>query len=190
MFNAASLSDVEEAAYMIFLNRTCFNGLYRENSKGEFNVPFGKYHNPTICDKNLIFSVSDILQKVEIRQGDFADTADCADGYTFVYFDPPYRPLDATSSFTSYVKGTFGDDEQRRLKDFYKKMSDKGCFEILSNSDGKSRNSSDLFIDELYKDYIIERVYAKRSINANPAKRGLLPELLIRNYIHCQKETY
>lgn len=185
-FNTIELNDIEEASYMIFINRTCFNGLYRENSKGGFNVPFGRYVNPTICDEELILYDSRLLQKVEIINGDFSETAAYVDGYTLFYFDPPYRPLDATSSFNSYVKETFDDNEQRRLKDFFVLMSDAGCYELLSNSDGRSRNAADAFFDDLYKDFIIERVIAKRCINANPTKRGALTELLIRNYSHCQ----
>ena len=181
-FNIEELSDIEEAAFMIFMNRTCFNGLYRENSKGGFNVPFGKYANPTICDEDLIIADSEILQKVEILNGDFSATGDYANGYTFFYFDPPYRPLDATSSFNSYVKEAFDDNEQIRLKEFYATLSAQGCYEMLSNSDGRGRNEDDVFFDELYQDFIIERVLAKRCINANPSKRGALTELLIRNY--------
>ncbi len=181
-FNQEKLTDIEESAYMIFLNRTCFNGLYRENSKGGFNVPFGRYSNPTICDESLILADSELLQKVVILNGDFARTGDYVDGYTFFYFDPPYRPLDATSSFNSYVKEAFDDNEQIRLKDFYSSLSLEGCREMLSNSDCKGRNAEDVFFDELYKDFFIERVYAKRNINANASKRGTLTELLIRNY--------
>lgn len=185
-FNQQTLTDLEEASYMIFLNRTCFNGLYRENSKGCFNVPFGKYSNPTICDESLLIADSELLQKVEILNGDFARTGDYVDGYTFFYFDPPYRPLDSTSSFNSYVKESFDDNEQIRLKEFYSALSSDGCKEILSNSDCKGRNAKDIFFDELYQDYFIERVYAKRNINANASKRGALTELLIRNYENFQ----
>ncbi len=185
-FNTETLSDIEEASYMIFMNRTCFNGLYRENSKGSFNVPFGRYLNPMICDDATIISDSELLQKVEILNGDFAKTGSHVSGYTFFYFDPPYRPLDATSSFNSYVKEAFDDSEQKRLKDFYADLSLGGCFEMLSNSDGKGRNEEDCFFDELYKDFIIERVNAKRCINANASKRGVLTELLIRNYTNYQ----
>lgn len=188
-FNIGNLSDIEEATCMIFINRTCFNGLYRENSKGKFNVPFGKYNNPTICDESLIISDSEILQRVEILNGDFSKTDSHVDGYTFFYFDPPYRPLDATSNFNSYVKEAFNDNEQKRLKDFYTALSAQGCYELLSNSDGRAKNENDSFFDNLYKDFIIERVNAKRSINANPAKRGPLTELLIRNYASCQGST-
>lgn len=181
-FNTKSLSGIDIASYMIFMNRTCFNGLYRENSKGEFNVPFGRYNNPTICDEELILADSQLLQKVDILNGDFSQTEKNIDGDTFFYFDPPYRPLDATSSFNSYVKEAFNDAEQQRLKDFYARVTTLGCHAILSNSDGKGRNPNDCFFDELYADYFIERVYAKRHINANPLKRGTLTELLIRNY--------
>jgi DNA adenine methylase (dam) len=185
-FNNQMLTGIEEAAYMIFLNRTCFNGLYRENSKGGFNVPFGRYSNPTICDEDLILADSEFLQKVEILSGDFKHTAEHINGYTFFYFDPPYRPLDATSSFNSYVKESFGDSEQIRLKEFYSELTARGCYAILSNSDCKDRNADDDFFDRLYADFFIERVYAKRCINANAAKRGTLTELLIRNYERYQ----
>ncbi len=189
-FNSSTLSDIEDAAFMIFMNRTCFNGLYRENSKGGFNVPFGRYPNPTICDESLILSDSELLQRVGILNGDFSDSSNKIEGNTFFYFDPPYRPLDATSSFNSYVKEVFDDNEQQRLKDFYDGISQMGCYALLSNSDGKGRNESDTFFDELYSNYIIERVYAKRCINANPSKRGSLTELLIRNYTNCQSDEY
>lgn len=184
-FNNGNLDDIEEAANMIFLNRTCFNGLYRENSKGFFNVPFGRYASPTICDHDLIIADSKLLQNAIILHGDFSETSKYREGYTFYYFDPPYRPLDATSSFNSYVKETFNDNEQIRLKDFFQLLSSEGCYTLLSNSDGKGRNEEDIFLDNLYKDFYIDRVKAKRAINANASKRGVLTELLIRNY----KET-
>ncbi len=187
-FNQQQLSNVEEASYMIFLNRTCFNGLYRENSKGGFNVPFGRYSNPTICDEGLIMADSELLQKVEILNGDFSQTSEHIQGYTFFYFDPPYRPLDDTSSFNSYVKESFDDAEQIRLKNFYSHLSDCGCHAMLSNSDCKGRNAEDDFFDRLYEAFFIERVYAKRCINANASKRGTLTELLIRNYENYQGE--
>lgn len=189
LFNTGQKTDIEDAAYMIFLNRTCFNGLYRENSKGQFNVPYGRYVNPTICDESLIFADSELLQKVEIINSDFSIAENYINGYTFFYFDPPYRPLDATSNFNSYVKESFNDQEQIRLKDFYSNLTKQGCYGMLSNSDCRGRNENDLFFDELYKDFIIERVYAKRCINANASKRGVLTELLIRNYNNCQGET-
>lgn len=189
LFNKGNITDIEDAAYMIFLNKTCFNGLYRENSKGEFNVPFGRYTNPTICDENLILADSELLQKVEIINDDFSITESFIDEYTFFYFDPPYRPLDATSNFNSYVKEAFDDREQIRLKDFYSHLTQQGSYGMLSNSDCKGRNEADSFFDELYKDFIIERVYARRHINSNASKRGTLTELLIRNYDDCQGDT-
>lgn len=186
IFNGFQLRDIDEAAHMIFLNRTCFNGLYRENSNGGFNVPFGRYHNPTICDPGLILADSELLQKVEILNGDFSLTGEYVRGYTLFYFDPPYRPLDASSNFNSYVKESFGDSEQIRLKDYYSELSHQGNYALLSNSDGKGRSPEDDFLDSLYKDFFIERVCAKRCINADPTKRGLLTELLIRNYEDCK----
>lgn len=185
-FNSNALSYIEDAGCMLFMNRTCFNGLYRENSKGNFNVPFGRYNNPTICDAELIVADSELLQKVEIINEDFSSTKNYVDGYTLFYFDPPYRPLDTTSSFNNYVKEPFNDAEQTRLRDFFTEMSNDGCFELLSNSDCKGKNPDDTFLDDLYQEFTIERVYAKRCINANPTKRGTLTELLIRNYSDCK----
>lgn len=185
-FNHSELSNVEQAAYMIFLNRTCFNGLYRENSKGDFNVPFGRYANPAICREEVIVADSELLQGVEILSGDFSQTAGYIQGYTFFYLDPPYRPLGGTSSFNSYVKEAFDDSEQIRLKEFYTDISGAGIKAMMSNSDCKGCNDEDDFLDMLYKDFYIERVYANRCINANPTKRGTLTELLIRNYEEYQ----
>lgn len=188
-FNSGRYSGIGAAAYMIFLNRTCFNGLYRENSKGEFNVPFGKYTNPTICDAATILADSELLKKVTILQGDFSQVESYVGDHTFVYLDPPYRPLDSTSNFNSYVKENFNDAEQIRLKYFIERMTLNGCDILLSNSDVRSRNEKDFFFDTLYNNFIIERVAAKRSINSNPEKRGLLTELLIRNYENTQKNN-
>lgn len=181
-FNQGEMSDIDNTVLLMFLNRTCFNGLYRVNSKGEFNVPFGRYKNPKICDAETIYADSELLQKVDIISGDFEQTEQYVAKDTFVYFDPPYRPLDATSSFNSYAKEAFNDDEQIRLKKYFDRLSDKNCLMMLSNSDCRGRNPEDTFFDDLYKDYFIERVYASRSVNANPEKRGKLTELLIRNY--------
>lgn len=181
-FNEGGLSDVDNTSYLIFLNRTCFNGLYRVNSKGLFNVPFGRYKSPKICDEDTILADSELLQNVEITCGDFELTGKYASGNAFVYLDPPYRPLDATSSFNSYAKEEFGDNEQIRLKKFFDRLTAVGCPAMLSNSDGKGRNPDDTFFDDLYDSYSIMRVYASRSVNANPDKRGKLTELLIRNY--------
>lgn len=181
-FNAGGLTAVERASCLIFLNRTCFNGLYRVNSKGEFNVPFGRYKNPKICDADTIYADSRLLQKVEIICGDFEQVAGYVSGNTFVYLDPPYRPIDATSSFTSYTKEGFDDSEQVRLKKFFDRLTASGCFAMLSNSDGSCRNPEDTFFDDLYRDYRIRRVCASRSVSAKADKRGKLTELLISNY--------
>jgi len=175
---------IERASQLIFLNKTCFNGLYRVNKQGQFNVPFGKYANPTICNAILLRTDSQLLQsaKIQICQGDYAQTLQHADGLTFVYLDPPYRPLDATSSFTAYAKGDFNDDDQRTLASFCYQLSDAGCYWMESNADCSAKNPEDTFFEELYKDFQIERVYASRFINANPKKRGKLTELLIKNY--------
>ena len=183
-FNSLKLDNIENTTLFIFLNRTCFNGLYRVNSKGLFNVPFGKYINPTICDEDTIFADSELLQKVEILTGDFEKTLKHATENTFFYLDPPYKPLSKTSSFKSYAKEDFNDNEQIRLKQFCDKLDRKGHFWILSNSDLKSNDPTNDFFDELYSKYKIKRVWASRSINANPEKRGKLTELLITNYYH------
>lgn len=186
-YNTEELADIDKSILLIFLNKTCFNGLYRVNSKGEFNVPFGKYSNPLICDEATIMADNELLQNVEIVCGDFEQTERYVTENTFIYFDPPYRPLDATSNFNSYAKEAFGDAEQIRLKKYFDRLSLKNCTLLLSNSDCRVRNPEDMFFDDLYKDYIIERVYASRSVNANPEKRGKLTELLIRNYTDTQQ---
>ena len=181
-FNTKQLDNVENSTLFIFLNRTCFNGLYRVNSKGLFNVPFGRYTNPTICDENTILADSELLQKVEILTGDFEQTLSHATQNTLFYFDPPYKPLSRTSSFNSYAKEEFNDNEQIRLKHFCDKLDERNYTWILSNSDVKSSDPTNDFFDDLYSDYKIERVWASRSVNANPEKRGKLTELLITNY--------
>lgn len=186
-FNATPNSCIEDAAYMIFLNRTCFNGLYRENSKGHFNVSFGKYLNPTILDEALIRKDSEILQRVEILHGDFSQIESHVSEYTFIYFDPPYRPITSSAAFTAYAKGNFNDSEQLRLKEFYTKMHAKGCSVLLSNSDGTTADPNNTYLDELYQEFIIHRILAKRSISCAGSKRGPIPELLIRNYHECQR---
>lgn len=176
-FNTKNLDPIENTTLFFFLNRTCFNGLYRVNKSGLFNVPFGKYETPTICDANTIFADSEILQKVEIMTGDYQQTLEKAKGNTLFYFDPPYRPLNATSSFNDYTKEAFNDLAQKRLKEFCDQVEAAGYKFMLSNSDCK-----DGFFDDLYLQYQIKRVWASRSVNANPEKRGKLTELLIRNY--------
>lgn len=176
-FNTQSQDAISQAASLIFLNRTCFNGLYRENKSGHFNVPFGKYTSPTICDETTIMEDSRLLQNVEIICGDYQQTKQYIQGNTFFYFDPPYRPLNTTSSFNDYTKVKFNDDEQRRLKEFCDEMNNNHCNFMLSNS-----ACSDGFFETLYQNYDIHRVQASRSINANPEKRGKLTELVICNY--------
>ncbi len=180
-YNIRQKSQSEQSALFIFLNRTCFNGLYRVNHKNEFNVPMGSYKKPTICDTENIWAVSDALKKVEILNGDFEQTLNYADNKSLFYFDPPYKPLSETSSFNSYAKEEFGDNEQIRLRNFCRKLDSLNHTWILSNSDVKAKDKNDNFFDDLYVDFHIQRVEAKRSINANPDKRGKLTELLITN---------
>jgi DNA adenine methylase len=186
IFNENNLDEIDRTKYLIFLNRTCFNGLYRVNAKGKFNVPFGRYLHPTICNKDVLKADSQLLNQVEvvILNGDYEQTSKyLSDGLNFFYFDPPYRPLDSTSSFNSYAKEEFNDVEQIRLRDFCAKLNQKPKIKwMLSNSDCSARNPEDTFFEELYCDFNINRVQASRAINANPKKRGKLTELLIKNY--------
>jgi len=184
LYNTRKSEQSGQAALFIFLNRTCFNGLYRVNSKNLYNVPMGGYKKPTICDKENILAVSNALQKVEILCGDFERTLDFAEQNSLFYFDPPYKQLSETSSFNSYAKDEFNDKEQIRLKDFCNKLDILDHTWILSNSDVKGKNENDNFFDDLYSDFNIQRVEAKRSINANPEKRGKLTELLITNQVN------
>jgi DNA adenine methylase len=163
--------------------------LYRVNKKGLFNVPFGKYANPTICDAETILKDSELLKRVEILNGDFESTFEYAHDNTLFYFDPPYRPLNNTSSFNDYAKEAFNDDAQIRLKDYCDRINDAGFHFMLSNSDCKGKNEEDNFFDVLYAAYQIERVWASRSINSNPNKRGKLTEILIHNYIETKNNT-
>ncbi|KXK32728.1 MAG: DNA adenine methylase [Chlorobi bacterium OLB6] len=181
LYNKRKEEQSGQAALFIFLNRTCFNGLYRVNRKNEYNVPMGSYKRPTICDKENILAVSQALRKVEILCGDYQETINHADNNTLFYFDPPYKPLSETSSFNSYAKDEFNDAEQVRLRDFCHKLDSLNHTWILSNSDVKGKDENDNFFDDLYSDFNIQRVDARRSINANPEKRGALKELLITN---------
>ena len=188
-YNEKNLDPIENTTKFFFLNRTCFNGLYRVNKKGLFNVPFGKYSNPTICDPETILKDSELLQRVEILNGDFEATFEYAQGNSFFYFDPPYRPLSDTSSFNDYAKESFNDDDQIRLKVYCDRIDKAGFHFMLSNSDCKGKNENDNFFDVLYGAYQIERVWASRSINSNPAKRGKLTEILVHNYLDT-KQNY
>ncbi|OYQ46021.1 modification methylase [Flavobacterium cyanobacteriorum] len=170
LYNKRKEEQSGQAALFIFLNRTCFNGLYRVNRKNEYNVPMGSYKRPTICDKENILAVSQALQKVEILCGDYEKTLNHADNNTLFYFDPPYKPLSETSSFNSYAKDQFTDAEQIRLRDFCHKLDALNHTWILSNSDVKGKDKNDNFFDDLYSDFNIQRVDASRSINANPEK--------------------
>ena len=176
-FNTKALNPIYNTTLFFFLNRTCFNGLFRVNKAGLFNVPFGKYETPTICDPNTIYADSELLQNVEILTGDYQRTFVHANDNTLFYFDPPYRPLNNTSSFNDYSKEAFNDLAQLRLKEFCDQVEVAGYKFLLSNSD-----CSDMFFDDLYAQYIIERVWASRSVNANPKKRGKLTEILVHNY--------
>ncbi len=174
--------DIEKASQFIFLNKTCFNGLYRVNKSGGFNVPFGDYKNPTICDTENLISASALLKRVRIICGDFQQALDYANSESFVYFDPPYRPLDTTSSFTSYSKQDFTDDDQIALAEFYRKLDQTGALLMLSNSDPHNVDPLDDFFDELYKGFNIHRVQAKRAINSKGTRRGQLSEILVTNF--------
>lgn len=174
--------NIEKAALMIFLNKTCFNGLYRVNKKGLFNVPMGSYKNPLICDENNLRAVSEKLQKVKIVCGDYKKSADFIDENTFVYFDPPYRPITDTASFTAYTENLFNDDAQIELAQFVNDMDKKGAKIVISNSDPKNSNTNDDFFDNIYSAHRIKRVEATRMINCNSEARGKIKELLISNF--------
>lgn len=186
-FNLLKLNHVVDnrvklAALMIFLNKTCFNGLYRVNKKGLYNVPMGKYKNPLICDEKNILLISEKLRYVRIECGSYRQCLPFVDAETFVYFDPPYRPLTATASFTSYTEGNFSDQEQKELAEFITAVDDKGAFFALSNSDPKNVNADDNFFDDLYGKFNICRIEASRMINSKGNNRGRIKELLISNF--------
>ncbi|TFH28699.1 MAG: DNA adenine methylase [Promethearchaeota archaeon] len=168
-------SDVEKASRTIYLNRCCFNGLYRVNSKGYFNVPFGKYKNPNYCDKPNLRAVSQALQDVSILEASFSRVMEFATPESFVYFDPPYMPVSETANFTSYTQDNFGKDDQIQLKQVADQLNAKGSRFLLSNSYCD-------FILDLYQDYTIHTVQATRAINSDAKKRGKIPEVLISNY--------
>ena len=161
---------VKRATEFIFLNRTCFNGLYRVNKKGEFNVPCGKYKNPTICDANNLRNLAFLIRKVNFQYGDYTESEKNIDNNTFVYFDPPYRPLSITSGFTSYTKEDFNDKNQKELASFFKKLDKTDAKLMLSNSNPKNTNKDDNFFENIYKGFNINEISAKRMINSN-AKR-------------------
>ena len=156
------------------MNRCCYNGLYRVNSKGFFNVPFGRYKNPKICDELNLRAVSIALANTKIKLGDFGECVNFATPGDFVYMDCPYHPVSETANFTSYTKEDFGIAEQKRLHEVYKQLDKKGCTVLLSNSYTQ-------FILDLYEDYTIHTLQATRAINCDPAKRGKIREVLIAN---------
>ena len=179
--NRNDAENLEKAALFIFLNKTCFNGLYRVNKKGEFNVPFNNAKNPLICDEENLRACSELLQNVQMKTGDYSDCKNFIDSETFVYLDPPYRPLTQTSAFTSYSENNFSDKEQLELGKFITEISSKGAKVLASNSDPKNTNKEDNFFDDLYSNFEIERITASRMINSNAKKRGAISELLISN---------
>ena len=169
------LSDVAKASRFIYLNRTCFNGMYRVNSQGQFNVPFGNYKNPRIVDAENLINCSKLLKNTEICCADFSEILYKVKKGDFVYFDPPYVPLNETSCFTSYTKDGFDLDMQFKLRDVCDELDSKGVMFLLSNSDTK-------LVNELYSNYEIKKVFASRAINANSNGRGKVTEVLVRNY--------
>lgn len=167
---------IERASRLLYLNKTCFNGLYRENSKGQFNVPIGSYKNPKICDPNLLRHSSQALANKHIANYSFERVLDEARGYQdFVYFDPPYYPLNPTSNFTSYSRHSFGEKEQIKLQEVFTQLANRGVQVMLSNSDCS-------FIRDLYQDYQIREILAARAINSKAERRGRIKELLITSY--------
>jgi len=177
--DTTKLSDVEIAARFIYLNRTCFNGIYRVNRSGQFNVPYGQNKNPLICDEKNLKGVHDSLQQTKILHQDYKKVLDRAKKGDFIYFDPPYYPVNPTSSFTSYTKEGFFEKEQKELRDIFGELHKRGCFVMLSNSDTK-------FINDLYssldKDITIHKVFAGRAINSRGDKRGKITEVVVINY--------
>lgn len=174
-YNSLENTSPKKSSLLIFLNKTCFNGMYRENSKGGFNVPFGKHPNPTICDEINLRDVSAALKDASITLAPYQDAIKKAKAGDFIYFDPPYHPLNPTSSFTSYHADGFSAKDQEELRDTFRILSERGCKVMLSNSDSE-------LINELYKEFNIHKIYAARSINANGAGRGKIKEVLVTNY--------
>lgn len=172
-----NMSDVQRAARILYMLRVDFNGLYRVNSKNQFNVPYGSYKNPKIVDEELIFAISNYLNnnQIEIRTGDFEDALlDVKEG-DFIYFDPPYIPLSETSAFTSYTHEGFSYEDQVRLRDTFRRLSDAGAYVMLSNS-------SSHLVEELYRDFNIHYVEATRTNGAKSSSRGKISEIIVTNY--------
>lgn len=181
-YNNAELSKDQRAAYFIFLNHTCFNGLYRENTSGCFNVPFGRYKKPKICNEDVIMADHKMLSKVDIICGDYKNIlSHLGKGYNFIYLDPPYRPLMGSSNFNQYSKSGFGDPEQVELKAFCDTLTGRGCHLMLSNSDSTNEDGTSYF-ETLYNGYTFSKLLAQRSISADAQKRKKQSEVLITNY--------
>lgn len=182
-FNQRNHNELDNTALLIFLNRTCFNGLYRVNSRNAFNVPFGRYANPRICDAATLRADSQLLQRITILNGDYTQTLEHVTENAFFYFDPPYKPISKTASFNAYSHETFNDDQQRRLADFCRKLHSDGYQWLLSNSDLKNTDENNHFFEELYAGFPVRRVRARRAINSDASRRGEISELLITNYV-------
>lgn len=180
--NQKSTQGIYSAALFVFLNRTCFNGLYRANKQGLFNVPKGNQKNPLICNEKNILAVSTALKNVNIVCDDYSASKQYIDKNTLVYLDPPYRPLKGRNSFISYTEKEFNDDSQYELSKFIEEINSMGAYIIMSNSDPKNIDHEDEFFDEMYANYDINRILAKRRINRNAEERGYITELLIKNY--------
>jgi DNA adenine methylase len=174
-FNSLSSTDLKKSAYLIFLNKTCFNGMYRENSKGGFNTPFGKYKNPTILDRENILRISKVLKNTKLTSISFEEAVAEAKKGDFIYFDPPYYPLSETAKFTNYHKDSFTEEDQLKLRDVFVELDKRGCYVMLSNSYTP-------FVNDIYKKYRRETVMANRAINCKASGRGKIKELLILNY--------
>lgn len=179
--NGNKKENLEKGALFIFLNKTCFNGLFRVNSKGLFNVPFNSAKKPLLCDEENLKACSRLLKKVKMSVGNYSQCKDFIDSKTFVYLDPPYRPLTETAAFTSYNENGFGDKEQIELAKFIEAISRRKALVVTSNSDPKNVREDDNFFDKLYQKFSIKRVSASRMINSNAKKRGAINELLISN---------
>ncbi len=173
----SSKNRISRAAQLIFLNRTCYNGLFRVNAKGAFNTPAGDYKNPSICDPVQLAAVAKLLARATIRQADFKKGLKAVTPGSFVYLDPPYRPLSKTASFTGYSKSVFADKQQAQLAAVYRQLDKSGALLMLSNSD-----TADGFFDKLYRGFTIKRVPAKRMINTDASKRGYVNEIVVTNY--------
>ena len=181
-YNKYSDNWIPRVAQTIFLNKTCFNGLFRFNSKGGFNSPMGRYKNPKILDEPNLLNVSKLLEIATIKKADFREVKNDIRNNSFVYFDPPYRPISKTSNFTSYSKFNFQDDDQLQLASLFYELDRQGHKLMLSNSDPKNTDPNDDFFETIYADYNITRVDAKRSINSNGNKRNSIKEIVVTNY--------